>query len=352
MEKDRRTDKRASCTPALDPTQVSGTSTSTRRAHRRTKAISAIAVVFLACQDEVIFVPTGVTDVGNSPAAPVMDATSPDLTVLDAGSTDAGSVTMADTGAAEKDVGEPATDGGQSQDLGVVDDIPVASDSIYLHTEDELYVIEPSTDAPVLRGRFTAVDFSGEWTMTDLAIDRRGAVYGGATYTDPDGAIRGLLLRVNPVTADCTFVSFLDDLPTGLGFDGADRLWVAGRQLTIYEAPGQLPGQVLVTDSTYATSGDVVGLPDGFVYWSVDTREGGTEAPDRLIRVDPMTGETISVGSLPMPRVLGLSYANGELYAFSYDQRYATIDPATGRTLRTFTSAERWLGAATNPIVW
>ena len=108
--------------------------------------------------------------------------------------------------------------------------------------------------------------------------------------------------------------------------------------------------ETLISNSYYETSGDIVGLPDGDLYWSV---RGGWEQDDQLIRVDPDTKEESWVGSLGESRLYGMGYANDELFGFSGSGAIVGINPATGAsyTLKQYEGFS-WWGATTNPVVW
>ena len=97
----------------------------------------------------------------------------------------------------------------------------------------------------------------------------------------------------------------------------------------------------------YETSGDLVGLPDGYLYWTV---LGGTN--DELVRVDPVTGAAFWVGAVAGSRLFGLGYDDGTLYAFSSDGSILSIDPTTAATTVVSSDTTSWWGATTNPVVW
>ena len=106
----------------------------------------------------------------------------------------------------------------------------------------------------------------------------------------------------------------------------------------------------LIEESTYETSGDIVGLPDGYLYWSV---RGGWDQDDQLVRVNPSTGEEAWIGHLGESRLYGMGYANEELFGFSGSGTIVGVDPETGHSQEVEQYEDfSWWGATTNPVVW
>jgi len=101
----------------------------------------------------------------------------------------------------------------------------------------------------------------------------------------------------------------------------------------------------LVPPGRYETSGDVVGLPDGLLYWAV--RDG-----DDLVVVDPDSGVTSVRGVIGVQRIYGLGYSGGMLYGFTDASQVLEIDPANGEITGEQVLPGEWWGATTNPVVW
>ena len=77
----------------------------------------------------------------------------------------------------------------------------------------------------------------------------------------------------------------------------------------------------------FETSGDLVGLPDGYLYWTVVGDES-----DQLVRLDPNSGLFAPVGSLGYDQLYGLGYDEGELFGFSASGLIVAISPDSATT--------------------
>ncbi len=67
-----------------------------------------------------------------------------------------------------------------------------------------------------------------------------------------------------------------------------------GGDIQIFDRSTYTLSKKLVNGSSYISSGDIVALPDGYLYWSVQG-----SGNDRLVKVDRNTGATSLVGTLP-----------------------------------------------------
>jgi hypothetical protein len=292
-------------------------------------AIPLLATSLSGCEETVLY---AVPDLG-TPDAGAADLGSPGR---DLGPPEAG----ADLGPPDlgpPDLGPP--------DMGVP---PPATESIYIHTGEQLYSYDPIQHRATSVGRF--VDGRGqplEDPMVDIAIDARGTMYGG-TGASRD---RKRVYLVDAATARCTFLYEVDDNLNGMAFDGAGRLVAAGDAIRVID-PGSGATVLTFADAgqSYTTSGDVVGLPDGNLYWTV--RGERRNAPDRLVRLDPESGATTLLGTLSRDNLFGLGFANGELFGFTTNGEVVVIDPQTGQVAATRTLEGRWFGATANPVTW
>lgn len=242
-----------------------------------------------------------------------------------------------------EDSGEPAEDtaadtADSAEDTGgstVPDDTaPVATEPVYINTSSTLYSYDPGSNRATEIADFNENGraFSG---MTDIAIDLDGHMFGGS-YT--------ALYRIDPNTAEVTFVADLSDEMTGLTFVSDGTLVGAGAGVNIVDPnTGRLTE--LVPPGRFDTSGDIVGLPDGMLYWTVT---GG----DDLVVVDPSSGSAQRVGDVGESGVYGLGYAYGTLYGFTSAGRVLQIDSATGRVSDDTRATGTWWGATTNPVLW
>lgn len=245
-----------------------------------------------------------------------------------------------DTGEPVVDTGDTAAeDTGDTADTVIVPDTgdtgEVATEAVYINTDTTLYSFDPSTGVATRIGDFLEGRDPVPGGMTDIAISLDGIMYGGSFEA---------LYRINPSTGECTFVATLNDTMTGLTFVSDGRLVGAGDAVSFVDTrTGRLT--TLVPTGEYSTSGDIIGLPDGMLYWTVT---GG----DQLVQVDPDSGDTRRRGTIGVSAIYGLGYAYGELYGFTSAGEIVTIDPTTGRPGSTDTLAGRWWGATTNPVLW
>lgn len=232
---------------------------------------------------------------------------------------------------AVEDTGTADTGGGDiPDDTGVP-----ATESIYINTADDLYSFEPTTGVATRIGTFREGGGTISGGMTDIAISLDGIMYGVSFDA---------LYKIDPTNAECTYVASVADSLTGLAFVSDGRLVGAGSAVSVVDTrTGRLT--TIVPAGEYQTSGDIIGLPDGNLYWTVT---GG----DDLVRVDPTTGDTRRIGSVGQYGIYGLGYANGDLYGFASGNVMLVIDPATARGGADQTLRGSWWGAATNPVLW
>lgn len=246
----------------------------------------------------------------------------------------------------EVDTGEPPVEDSpptesetaDTGDSGVVvetGDSDVATEAVYISTGPTLYSYEPSTNTATRVGDYA--DGGVRITdMTDIAIDLSGHMFGASWAT---------LYSIDATNASCTEVATMDESFNALTFL-SDGTLIGAAGDTVYRVDTSTGRTTAVARSTgFTTSGDIVGLPDGLLYWTV---EGG----DRLVVVDPSTGDATLVGNVGVPALYGVGYTNGLLYGFSSAGRAVTIDPATGTATANQSLPGSWYGATTNPVVW
>ncbi len=275
----------------------------------------------LACEKDALFVDDTPPDSGVHPDA---DDPEPDAGFADASRPDQG-VLLTDAG------------------------VPPADEPVYIQTGTTLYSYDPEANQAVRIGDFRSsagpIDL-----MVDIAIDRNGTMYGGVSQHVANGVYENHIYLVNPETAFCTFLFDFDDRLNGMTFLDDGRLVIAGERVTVIDPQ---TGQSLVTwpsTDQFVTSGDVVGLPDGKLYWTVEGEANGD--PDRVVRINPATGQTTVIGGASVTSIFGLGYANGVLYGFTSRGQVVTLDPQTGAVLALKNLSGRWYGATTNPVLW
>lgn len=279
-----------------------------------------LAAGLAGCDDDTLTRRVDPPDSGVHPDAPAPDAPAPDAEEPDAGFEDSG----APDALVAPDAAEPEP----------------ATEPVYINTGDSLYSYDPNTNRATAIGSFRQGNepITG---MVDIAIDLSGRMYGGTTERE--------LFRIDPTDATCRFIATHDDLLHGLTFVSDGRLVVAGRRVSTVDPRTGARIEELVPEGVYETSGDIIGLPDGKLYWSVrgDAREG-----DGLVQIDPDTGDTRYQGQGAVPAIYGLGYAYGVLYGFGRDGVAVTIDRNSGQVVDEKVLDGRWYGATTNPVLW
>lgn len=240
---------------------------------------------------------------------------------------------------------EDTAEGDDSGTSVIEEDDPRAEEPIYLNTNTQLWSWDPDEPEPQFIGVFHGVTGNIN-AMTDIAIDEDGQMY-GCTYN--------ALFRINPLTAESTFIGSLPLGTTGLTFLYGDVLIAAGDGIfSIYSEDGGLRS-TLVPAGVQETAGDIVGVPGALLHWVVLDPNGGF---DQLAVLNTITGAVILAGGLGNRGVWGLAYAYGELYGFTSDGRWMILDPedltdgTVSVTTGSFESHVSWWGATTNPVRW
>jgi hypothetical protein len=229
----------------------------------------------------------------------------------------------------------------------VDEETPAATAPVYANTRDSLYEVDPATGVTTLIGPFTdngsVVD-----GMVDIAIDNRGRLFGGDRGPGPDGPYG--IWRIDPSDANSYLVCTVDVELVALAFT-SDGVLVAGggTDLVTVDVDNGCDTDLLYR-GTWETSGDIVGLPDGLLYWTVRGDDS-----DELVVVDPRTRLSGFRGVISFDRLYGLGYDEQEarLYGFSANGDIVEIVPADGEgSLLAADAATPWWGATTNPVVW
>lgn len=219
-----------------------------------------------------------------------------------------------------------------------IDPSEVASEQIYVQTKSSLYSWS-KTDGLEFISYF--LDWDNDTpSITDIAIDMQGRMFAVASDR---------LYQVNPSNADLTFIAELEERLYGLAFSSDGRLFGAGSGLYVVDIrSGALtPFEV---DVDYETSGDIVGLPDGRLYWTVTGVN--PDAGDDLVIVDPNNGNTAYRGCIGQVDLWGVGYYDGQLFGFSNTGIMTEIDPSSGTATNQITLEGEWWGATTNPVHW
>lgn len=235
-------------------------------------------------------------------------------------------------------VAPPPPDAGFTEpDAGIAP----AREAIYVNTGDTLFSYDQSTNLATPIGAFMS-DRGPVTDMADIAIDLEGRMFGGSVTQE--------VWQIDPATARCTLRFAFDDRLNGLTFLADGTLVVAGDRVSLVEPTSGRVIRELVGIDQYQTSGDIVGLPDGMLYWTV--RGGQNEMSDLVVRLDPNTGRATELGLAGVERIYGLGYAESVLYGFSRDGVVVRLDPRNGEVMRQQSLSQRWWGATTNPVRW
>lgn len=238
------------------------------------------------------------------------------------------------TDTALEDTGENSDD---TADTG--EEVVVATAKVYANTSGELFEINPRTSEHVRIGAFHTAGGQSVEQFTDIAIDLNGRMVGGTFDA---------IYIINPETAEVAKVCDTDIEMMALAFDSDGRLFAGGDFIIREVSLPDCRATTLLDNVGFQTSGDLVGLPDGYLYWTVRGDNG-----DDLVRVDPSYGYTSWVGHIGVEKLYGLGYDDGILFGFNSRGNIAKISPSSGYgTITGGDSQTSWWGATTNPVVW
>jgi len=224
--------------------------------------------------------------------------------------------------------------------------VPVADAPVYANTTDELFTVDPISGARTSVGVFTLPNGTLVDRMTDIAINNDGEVFGGTFDA---------LYQIDPTTAEVTKICDTDVEMMGLAFTPDGDLLAAGDSVIRRVDLGDCGSTAVVFNTPFNTSGDLVGHPDGNIYWTVweDTDQDG------LVRIQPGTWSLEYLGTIPVGRLFGLGYADDQLFGFSSNGETVSVVPDSANGGGFITSQVlsndvgiSWWGATTNPVAW
>lgn len=185
---------------------------------------------------------------------------------------------------------------------------PPVTAEFFGHTGTTLYRVDPVSRATTAVGNFDGCTY-----INDIAIDKRGVIY-GTTGTS--------LWTLSGVDAHCTLVAkgtfpnSLSFVPanvlapdeTLVGFEGADYVRI--------DTTSGVKSKVGAMAGGYTSSGDVVSVINGPTYVTVK----GNGCGDCLVEVDPKTGSiTKNWGDVGHVDVFGIAFWAGKVYGFAND---------------------------------
>lgn len=217
--------------------------------------------------------------------------------------------------------------------------IPPAAAAVYVHSPTDLYQVDPNSFALSHVGAFSG-GFNGD-TMTDLAVDRAGAVI-GISFTQ--------LYRIDPTTAGCELIAPLPRQFNGLTFmespndPNADILigtTIQGEVWEIDQATGATT-RIGRYGGGIASAGDVVSVRG---FGTIAAARQQSDTTDWIARVDLLTGNAVMIGDTGLADIFGIAYWNGSLYGFTDSGTFVLIDPTTGAATVQNTGTIRWWGA-------
>ncbi len=226
-------------------------------------------------------------------------------------------------GAPTGGAGGTEIDAGQDG-AGGVGGFPPILEEVYAHSGQALYRLDVDTYAMSLVGAF---DGCGS-AVLDIALDKAGQMY---------GAMGSGLARIDPLTAKCTLIgggSYPNSLvvvPAGTVDPDKEALvgFLEAQYVRIDEATGALEVLGKLGKNGYASSGDMVVLPGGQAFLTVN----GNGCGDCLVRVDPKTGELLEfVAKLDYGDVFGLASSKGDGFGFTSAGEAFRIDLPSGKT--------------------
>jgi hypothetical protein len=236
----------------------------------------------------------------------------------------------------------PFADAGHLADAG-----PVVDYTVYVHTKDKLYTMDPTTFAVTLVGPFSA---PGADQITDLAVAADGTIYViSKTKLYVADAVDGhVTLRASLSTSPTAGNVGLTFLPNG-DLLATDK---SGGIRSINTTTGAVT-EIGTFSNGFTTAGDLVAVADGTMYAISDHGEGGSNAFDNnwLIKVDPATGAATKVGQIGAKGVFGAAFVNGKVIVFTSTGQVVEVDPTTGVGTPRASSTIEWWGAGVSPLV-
>lgn len=205
--------------------------------------------------------------------------------------------------------------------------------TVYAHSDHVLYAIDLMAKSLVRIGPFNAPKVGkNEDVITDLAVAPDNTIYVVSKtnlYTADPGD--GHVTLVGPVTVCGSDNVALTTTPDG-------KLYVADHmgafcRIDISVSPPKVE-PIGMLGNNLALAGNLVAVADGTVYGTADRiGDTATDKNNLLVELDPATGTVkTTIGATNFPKLFGVAYALGKVFAFSHDGTgdVITIDPATG----------------------
>jgi hypothetical protein len=256
--------------------------------------------------------------------------------------------TPKDAGKSKVDAADPIVDP-KPDDSGTLPDPVGGPGRVYAHTNDTLYLFEPTAGTLKKIGAFTFDKAGTESDVIDIAVDRTGNMY-GTTFSN--------FFSIDTSTAKCTWIATtapLVDFPNSLSFVPAGTADPGKEALVGYASNGDnLAVTYVQIDTTtgvmttlgdmnsastgplYRSSGDIISLiqDQNRTYATVKLQvDGGAAGTDLLAEVDPTDGHLKRIiGDTKQTNLFGFGYWAGKGYGFSDTGRIVQIDMSNGNS--------------------
>jgi hypothetical protein len=222
---------------------------------------------------------------------------------------------------------------------------PPPAFTVYVHTRDTLYTVDPDGWEVAEVGRF---ETNGD-NITDLAVTPNGQIF---------VISKTKMYTVDPATGVATFKANLSGgasagnvgltfLKSGelLGADDDGGVWTINTQSGASTVLGSF-------GASYATAGDLVATLDGTMYALSDKGPSGDENDSNLLlRVNTASGVATPVGQIGFGRVFGAAFIDGKVIAFNTEGQIIEIDPTTGAGHEVAATELEFWGAGVTPLV-
>lgn len=255
---------------------------------------------------------------------------------------------------AEPDAPVGGPDANESPDAGPQPDSrpPPDNTAVYAHSATELFRIDPDTLVPTSVGTFS---FSGTAkNITDIAVDKNGDMIGISLDTvyaiDRDTAEATLLSTYDSGGSGMTSLSFV---PTDINDpDSSERLVAADFDGVVWEIDpdtGDMTeiGNYNASGADIGSSGDIVAIFDFGIVATVNVEGYDT---DYLARIDPTTWHATLLGDTGYDSIFGLGFWGGEVYGFTDNKEFVTIDADTGQVVHMTLGSVAWWGAGVTTL--
>jgi hypothetical protein len=237
-------------------------------------------------------------------------------------------------------------DGGASDLAPVSDRVLVGTERatpsmgrVYAHHADQLYLYDPISRLFTLVGVFGCVS-----SMVDIAVDRSGNIVGTA-LAFRGTELGGVLTSIDPATGGCQIINDRTDPLTSLTWVPAGALLPGEEALVGYDEDRYMridPATGVTTQigtlngpasggTRWVSSGDIVSIVDAGTFLTVMPGSGPVAGGDRIVEVDPATGELLRIiGATGHDYVYGLGYWGGVAYGFTLGGALIQIDLGSG----------------------